>query len=119
MARKGSKLSAASTEAATWLAETLSGLGEVEIKRMFSGYGLFESGVMFALVDSDGLAHLRRVPGQEEQFRALGSRKHPGMPYWSIPDEVLTDSDKLVSWSRESLIIAQAKRSGPRRRKTP
>ncbi|MDH3299526.1 MAG: TfoX/Sxy family protein [Acidimicrobiia bacterium] len=89
------------------LRQDLISLGEVTIKAMFGGYGLFESGVMFAIVDRDGTAFLRAVPETEPRYVAAGSHKH-GMPYWSVPDDVLADGASLLEWAGEALEAARA-----------
>ncbi|MCK5429463.1 MAG: TfoX/Sxy family protein, partial [Anaerolineales bacterium] len=52
MGKQGDKLTNSSTQAAEDLQRRLSALGEITTKKMFGGYGIFESGKMFALVDS-------------------------------------------------------------------
>ena len=95
------------TERAEALRDDLAPLGDVSLKAMFGGYGLFESGVMFALVDRNGEPFLRAVEATEPRYVAAGSHKH-GMPYWSIPDDVLADNATLLDWAREALDVARA-----------
>ncbi len=95
------------TERAEALRDDLAPLGDVSLKAMFGGYGLFESGVMFALIDRGGQPFLRAVDTTEPRYLAAGSHKH-GMPYWSIPDNVLADSAELLEWAREALEVARA-----------
>jgi hypothetical protein len=51
MGTKGAELTNAASTSADRLQADLSGLGEISIRKMFGGYGVFESGTMFALVD--------------------------------------------------------------------
>ena len=108
MGTKGAKLNPAATSEADALAADLQPLGPVEAKKMFGGYGVFADGVMFALVDSDGAAHLRVGPDTQPRFEAAGSAKHGRMPYWSIPAAVRSDSAALVEWATESLAVARS-----------
>lgn len=75
---------------------------------MFGGYGVFANGVMFALIDPDGVAHLRAGPDTQPRFEAAGSVKHARMPYWSIPAGIRNDSDALAQWATEALDVARA-----------
>ncbi len=55
MGKKGDKLTQAATGLiATRLVDDLASLGDVTTKKMFGGHGIFESGVMFILIDSEG-----------------------------------------------------------------
>jgi len=54
MDEKGAKLSNHATEVFDRVIQSLASLGDVAGKKMFGGYGIFESGAMFALIDSCG-----------------------------------------------------------------
>lgn len=99
------------------LLDELAPLGEVTAKRMFGGYGVFEDGVMFALVDSSGGAFLRADETTSARFEEVGSEAHGRMPYWRIPPTVLDDSDSLVDWATMARDVARvAKRKWPHHR---
>ncbi len=115
MAKKGAKLSPAATVTAEALVNDLLPLGEVDAKKMFGGYGVFAAGVMFALVDSDGVAHLRVGPDTQPRYETAASTKHGRMPYWSIPDDVLDDTASLLDWAAEALALARSMKSSSRR----
>ena len=108
MGRKGARLTGDATETAAMLVDALGALGNVTSKKMFGGYGVFLDGVMFALVDSGGVPHLRTDESTTRQFEKAGSDKHSRMPYWSIPAAVVDDSGKLVEWGTEALEVARA-----------
>ena len=108
MGKRGDKLTADATQRADQLVESLAQLGDVTSKKMFGGYGIFESGLMFALVQSDGMPCLRVAKAGEEKFTGAGSRKHDRMPYWSIPDKVLDDDANLIDWATDALDAARA-----------
>jgi DNA transformation protein len=54
MGEKGATLSNQATAVSKAVIQTLATLGNITAKKMFGGYGIFESGVMFALIDSSG-----------------------------------------------------------------
>jgi len=54
MGQKGAKLTQEATKASERLVHTLSDLVKVYSRKMFGGYGIFESGAMFALITSEG-----------------------------------------------------------------
>ena len=108
MGEKNARLTGDATETAERLVDALGSLGDVISKKMFGGYGIFGDGVMFALVDSSGVPHLRTDESTTKQFEDAGSTKHSRMPYWSIPDPVLNDDKQLTDWATKALAIAKA-----------
>lgn len=97
-----------------YLVDQLAGLGELTIKRMFGGLGLYQAGVFFGLVDDDTLYF--RVDDQTRgdftsremaPFRPL--RREPNKVsdnYYQCPAEVLDDDEALVAWARRALRAA-------------
>ena len=108
MGEKGARLTGEATAVAEGLVDDLASLGEVTTKKMFGGHGVFESGVMFVLVDSAGTACLRADDSTKARFEAVGGEKHGKMPYWSVPANVMADDAQLLDWAREALAVARA-----------
>ena len=69
MGKKGDRMTTASTAVAESIVERLGPLGAVTGKKMFGGYGVFEAGTMFAIVDSRG-QFFDRSPVHSEHFVA-------------------------------------------------
>ena len=65
MGMKGATLSGVATKASESLVRNLSRLGDVSARKMFGGYGVFESSTMFALV----------LSAEEERKRKRQSRR--------------------------------------------
>lgn len=111
------------------VAELFAGLGDVSIRRMFGGAGVYAQGVMFALVDDD-VVYLKIDEPLRGDLEAEGSlpwiytaAKGPraGAPvqtgYWSLPDAALDDPDAACAWARRALGVALAKQAAkPKRR---
>ena len=104
MGEKGAKQRQMAAQAAHGLVDDLASLGDVTSKGMFGGFGIFESGVMFALVDSAGTAFLRLGPENEIRFDG----RHGRMPYGRVPDDVLADDEQLRIWAGEALRVAHS-----------
>ena len=80
-------------------------LGEVTIKRMFGGKGIYHQGRILALeVGGDILlkADAQSAPdfahAGASQWVYAGKNKPVAMPYWSIPDAALDDPDEIAKW---------------------
>lgn len=117
-----------------FLKDSLSGLGPVNVRRMFGGAGVYADGVMFGLVTQDTL-YLKADVQSQRAFEAEGLQpfKYEGrgrviaMSYWRIPERLLDDPDEMVIWARRALLAARiaaaegrpkrASRAKPRRKK--
>jgi len=87
--------------------DQLSEFGEVEIKRMFGGIGLFHQGLMFGKIGGDTL-RLKVDEHNQKEYEEKGmkpfysEKKKKGMPYWEVPIEILEDKNELARWATKS-----------------
>ena len=115
MGQRGAKLTPAATKATEKIVEQLSTLGDVSSRKMFGGYGVFESGVMFALVTSAGVPHLKVNDTNLAPFENAGAEKFGRMPYYEIPAKVLNNTSTLRKWARVSIALSQSDVRPPKR----
>jgi DNA transformation protein and related proteins len=121
-------LKAVSARQLAFAAELFEGLGEVRVRRMFGGAGIYAHDVMFALIDDD-VIYLKVDGALKQDLADQGSRawiytaaKGPraGVPeesgYWSLPEDALDDPDAACAWGRRALAVAVASRA-PKPRK--
>ncbi|WP_273568711.1 TfoX/Sxy family protein [Maribacter halichondriae] len=85
------------------LLEKLERIGSISTKKMFGGHGVFHNGKIFGMVDSKGQAFLKASENNKAEFEQNGSQKHGKMPYYSIPEDILADSEKLLDWAEKSI----------------
>ena len=111
MGRKGAKLTQEATKVSEGLVHVLSDLGKVYSRKMFGGYGIFESGAMFALVTSEGIIHLKVDQSNRKRFEDIEAEKYGKMPYFEVPQNVLTNEQKLHEWARDSIDIAHSSKA--------
>lgn len=93
------------------IADLFSGLGPVQIRRMFGGKGVYHNGVIIA-VELRGELRLKADAETAPDFAAAGctqwtytgSRhgKLVSMPYWTVPDGALDDPDEMTPWARKA-----------------
>ncbi|MDQ0462910.1 DNA transformation protein [Caulobacter ginsengisoli] len=99
--------------------ELFSDLGEVAIKLMFGGAGLYIDGMMFGLIAGE-VVHLKVDDETEAAFIEAGSapfiflmrdgRQAP-LRYWRLPDVAADDPEEAARWGRLALDAAlRAKR---------
>jgi len=111
MGRKGAKLTEEATKASEILVATLSDIGKVYSRKMFGGYGIFESDAMFALITSEGKIHFKVDQSNRKRFEDAGAEKYGKMPYFEVPQDVLKNERKLHQWARDSMEIAHTSKA--------
>ncbi len=107
MGKQGAKLTEASSTSAEGLQRSLSNLGDIRIRKMFGGYGVFELDTMFALVDSEGNIYFKADDTNVHLFTESGSNKHARMPYYRVPAHVLADHGTLQDWAQTSIFVSK------------
>jgi DNA transformation protein len=109
MGKKGDKMTTAATPAAEGLLDALGHLGDMRLRKMFGGYGVFEETTMFALVDKAGHIFFKADAANLNTFLEAGAEKHARMPYYQVPESVLTNETELEKWAQSSLLVAKKK----------
>ncbi len=103
------------------LLELLTPLPHITARRMFGGYGLFRSSLMFGLVADDTLYF--KVDDQNKpafQTRHLGpflyvkNGKPMPMSYYQAPEETLDNADDMHEWA-EAAYQAALRAQRPRK----
>jgi DNA transformation protein len=101
-----------SDEYLVFVQDQLRGLGEITVKRMFGGAGLYLDGVFFAIVADDVLyfkAGDSNRPDYEAEgmgpFRPFGGET--AMSYYEVPADVLEDPEELVKWVGKAVEAAE------------
>lgn len=104
-----------------FLHDLFSEFGAIEIKRMFSGRGIYARGVIFGIISRDGAIHFKtdeitRPAFEQEGVRPLTFTKKSGQrmvtSYWRLPERLYDDPGELAEWAREALRVAQALTAG-------
>ncbi len=109
--------------------ELFAGLGPVTIRRMFGGAGVFQEGVMFALLADDQIflkadVALRADLMAEGAAPFLWTRPSDGrvtdLGYVGLPSAALDDPDEACEWARRAQAVAFAARvAKPPKRRRP
>ena len=102
---------------ANQMLEMLRPAGSVTGRAMFGGFGIWENGVMFALLDSESVLYFKTDAITETAYQAEGSsqfapqvgEKPPTpMPYWSAPVTILDDQEEFEKWAKQAIAVAHA-----------
>ncbi|MDB5438215.1 MAG: putative regulator protein of competence-specific s [Caulobacteraceae bacterium] len=88
--------------------DVFSALGQVSIRRMFGGKGIYHGGLIIA-VELRGELMLKGDEISAPELETAGARRwtYEGragkvvkMPYWSIPETAWDDPDEMAHWVR-------------------
>jgi DNA transformation protein len=115
------------------IAEMFSAYGSIQLKRMFSGYGLYSEGVCFCMVLRGGEFYFKVDETSAPRFEAEGckpfsySQRRSGkvvtvMSFWQMPERLYDDPDELADWTRQAVAVAhrgQLTKSKRKKRGTP
>ena len=96
------------SEFVEFIVDMLQRFGTVMAKPMFGGYGLYLNGVMFALISNDTL-YFKADDVSKNEFMSIGMTPFSyskndslcKMSYYSAPDEVLEDFEKMSQWAQK------------------
>ncbi len=87
--------------------EQLAPLGELRVKRMFGGHGIYRGEAFFAIVHR-GRLFFRTDPADRVHYAARGScefkpsRTQTLGTYWEVPADVLEDPELVLKWARKA-----------------
>lgn len=111
------------------LREVFSAFGNVELKAMFGGHGVYHDGVMFALV-ADDVLYLKADAQSVQRFADLGlvqfeyvkDGRRTRMSYWEAPEAIFDDPEQARDWAglayEAALRASKAKKKPAHRKKT-
>ena len=99
------------------IAEMFSAYGSIQLKRMFSGFGLYSEGVCFCLVLRGGEFYFKVDETSAPRFTAEGckpfsySQRKSGKvvtvnSFWQMPERLYDDPDELADWTRQAVAAA-------------
>lgn len=100
--------------------------GRCSARKMFGGYGIYDDGLMFALV-FDGRMYLKVDELNKPEFAAAGSapfvyegqNKPIEMSYWTVPETALESSEDMAPWARRAQAAALRKANAKPAAKKP
>ena len=97
-----------------YVSDLLSRFGDIRVKSMFGGYGIYCNNIIFAIMVSDDLYFKAdKILGKE--FEDIGSYpftynardKTVLMSYYKIPIDIIEDEERLEYWFHKSYKVAR------------
>lgn len=112
------------------VSDLLRDVPSLAIRRMFSGYGVYQGGVMFGLMSRD-ILYFKVDEQHRQQFERFDSRPFSYqcqgkqtklISFWEVPADILEDRIALEEWAEAAIVAArrekaakEAKKSQPKR----
>jgi DNA transformation protein len=98
--------------------DKLSLVEELSYKRMFGGVGFFSNKKMFGMLSSTEEFRLKVDDSNRTRYEEKGmepltmtSKRGTGtMPYYQVPEEVVSDPEVLKEWADLSIVVAMKKK---------
>src|SRR5690348_4853680 len=118
---------ATSNQFLDYVTEQLQGLERLISRRMFGGAGLYKDEIFFGLIYKDRL-YFRTDDTTRAEYEARGGEAFRPRPqfaslkaaaYYTVPADVLEDSEELTLWARRSVAAALASQAEKAKRKRP
>lgn len=86
--------------------DLLGGMPDIVSRPMFSGWGIYKNGIIFAII-ADGELYFKADGESKKDFERLGSMpflysmkngKTATLSYWVLPEEIREDQRELEQW---------------------
>jgi len=94
-------------------------LEDVSVKNMFGGHGFYLDGKIFGFTIDKTTLVFKANQETAKKYKDMGSeqfiydghnkRGPVAMPYWSVPEEILEDTERLAEWAREAASLSTKK----------
>ena len=101
------------------ISDLFSGLGPVEIRRMFGGKGIYHNGLIVGIeirgelmlkADAESAGDFAKAGCKQWTYTGSRHGKLVSMPNWSVPDGALDDAGDMKPWAEKA--YEAAKRAG-------
>lgn len=93
--------------------DQLGKLGEVRVRPMFGGHGLYCAELFFGIID-EGRLYFKTAEATRSPYIDAGMKPFQPTPkqilknYYEVPVDVIENDDELVAWARVAVRTGQA-----------
>ena len=94
-----------------FICDQLQNLGDVTLRRMFGGYGVYAGSRFFAILHA-GRLYFKTDAQSRVQYTGRGmealraTAKQVLTNYYEVPPDVVEDPELLASWARRAIAVA-------------
>lgn len=104
-----------------WLEARFAALPDLDVRRLFSGAGIYSADVIFGIYFR-GCLYFKVDATTADDFLSRGAEPfcpRPGQTlgrYYEVPADVADDDDELLTWARRAIVAAQSPGRAPRKK---
>jgi len=107
MEEKGTKLTKSVAVLEKMLMKKLDTMEGITSKKMFGGYGIFHEKKMFGIISAKSEIFFKVNETTQAEYEAKGAVRHSRMPYFTVPDKILSNKKNAISWAKKSIEISK------------
>jgi DNA transformation protein len=96
-----------------WLEGRFAALPDLDVRRLFSGAGIYSADVIFGIYFR-GRLYFKVDATTADDFLSRGAEPfcpRPGQTlgrYYEVPPDIADDDDELLAWARRAIVAAQS-----------
>ena len=102
---------------AEYIVDQLLHMGNITVKQMFGGFGIYKDGIIFGIIISSEL-YFKTNKESEKEFACLNSEpfsynrgdKIIKMSYWKVPEEIIESRERLAEFAIKAHAVSSASR---------
>ncbi len=94
--------------------DVLLGIDDISYRPMFSSYGIYKDGIIFAIVSNNNIYFKVDETNQakyekhhSQPFVYYRKNKKVSLSYWELPLSVLENKEEIKHWVEESCLISK------------
>ncbi len=103
------KLTKTPSELEVMLMKKLDTIEGISSKKMFGGYGIFHEKKMFGIISAKSEIFFKVNDATQKEYETNGGIRHSRMPYFSLPEKVLSNKKSAISWAKKSIEVSKQK----------
>lgn len=107
MGEKNTKLTKSAADLEAMLMKKLDTIDGITSKKMFGGYGIFHEKKMFGIISAKSEIFFKVNETTQVDYETKGGQRHSRMPYFSVPDKILSNKKSIISWTKKSIEISK------------
>ena len=91
-----------------FILDQLESLGDIRIRAMFGGYGIYQGDIFFGIIHKDRL-YFKTDENTRQDYLEQGMKpfqpnsKQTLKTYYEVPAEIIEDSEELTVWAKRAV----------------
>lgn len=100
---------------ANYILDLLLPQGNIKVRKMFGGFGIYKNNIFFALI-ANNILYFKVDSANQSDYESFGSKpfsyanknnKIISLSYWEVPIDILENRDRLEEWVDNAIQAAR------------